>query len=225
MVPKGIDTALDVGARDGHLSRLLAQRATEVVALDLEPPSFQFDRVRCVAGNATHLQFSDRTFDLVFCAEVLEHIADVDAAARELARVSRRYILVGVPYKQDVRIGRLTCSHCNQVSPPWGHLHSFDEAKLAALFPDYVCNEVSWVGTTRSSSNPLAVALLDYAGNPFANYQQDEPCVHCLKNFSRAPSRTFTQKVASALGVYLQRASTAMSAPHGNWIHMLLERR
>ncbi len=65
---------LDIGAREGHFSRLLADRFDEVVALDLEMPRIEHDRVRCVAGDATALQFDDGSFDAVLCAEVLEHI-------------------------------------------------------------------------------------------------------------------------------------------------------
>src|SRR6187455_1451803 len=79
------ESVLDVGAYDGHFARLLLQRYRRVVALDLEKP--RVEGCENVAGNATDLQFPDNTFDLVFCAEVLEHIPAVEKAAKELARV------------------------------------------------------------------------------------------------------------------------------------------
>ncbi len=100
--------ALDVGARDGFISRLLAGHFPFVTALDLELPSIDHERVQSVKGNIAALDFPDASFDLVFCAEVLEHIPKdlLGTACRELARVSKEYVLIGVPYKQDIRVGR-----------------------------------------------------------------------------------------------------------------------
>ena len=45
IIPKGKDSVLDVGARDGYLSRLLTEHFTSVTALDLEKPSIAHDRI------------------------------------------------------------------------------------------------------------------------------------------------------------------------------------
>ena len=39
----------------------------------------------------------DRTFDIVICSEVLEHIPDWPAAVANLARMAREYVLITVP--------------------------------------------------------------------------------------------------------------------------------
>lgn len=224
LVPAGLTSALDVGARDGFLSRLLAQRISHVTALDLTEPTFRFDRVTCVAGDVTDLQFADSSFDLVFCAEVLEHVSDVEKAASELTRVARRFVLVGVPYRQDIRVGRLTCYTCGERNPPWGHVNSFDDHRLLALFPRCAPRETSLVGFARARTNPISVALLDLAGNPFGDYAQDEPCIRCGRKLVAPPTRNFMQKVASKVGLHLQRLTTALARPHGNWIHVLFEK-
>jgi SAM-dependent methyltransferase len=223
LVLPGLSNALDVGARDGYLSRLLAERVSEVVALDLEEPQFRFDRVACVKGDVTALQFDDRAFDLVLCAEVLEHVPALDRAAAELARVTRRYLVVGVPYRQDIRVGRTTCS-CGAKNPPWGHVNSFDESRLSGLFPGLRVARKSFVGSSRATTNGLAAALMDFAGNPFGTYEQDEPCVKCGQRIPPPPGRSLAQKAATRAALYLQRAQTALTRPHGNWIHLLLER-
>ena len=158
---------LDIGARDGYFSQLLTEYFDEVTALDLEKPDFSFPRVTTVAGDATNLQFADDSFDCVFCAEVLEHIPDVAQACREIARVARHEILIGVPYKQDTRLGRTTCQSCGRKNPPWGHLNRFDERRLAKLFPGLSVEASSFVGSARSETNPLSTMLMDVAGNPW----------------------------------------------------------
>jgi len=74
ILPENIETALDIGARDGFISKLLVERISRVTALDLEQPSIDDQRIHCVQGDVTNLAFADGVFDLVFCAEVIEHL-------------------------------------------------------------------------------------------------------------------------------------------------------
>lgn len=115
MISRGAhgSSALDVGARDGHFSRILAKRFASVTALDLEQPQLNDPKINFVSGDVTELQFLDDKFDLVVCTEVLEHIAPdrlVDACS-ELARMTRGHLMIGVPFKQDIRVGQryLSC--------------------------------------------------------------------------------------------------------------------
>ena len=62
-------TALDIGARDGHFSKLLAEHFKSVTALDLEKPSIHHENISCVQGDVTNLGFSDNSFNFVICAE------------------------------------------------------------------------------------------------------------------------------------------------------------
>ena len=128
--------ALDVGARDGYFSEILATRFDSVVALDLDLPEIDVPNVVCRVGDVTDLEFADAQFDFVLCAEVLEHIrpALLSKACTELARVTQGELVIGVPYKQDIRAGRTTCRSCNGKNPPWGHVNCFDERTLLRLF-------------------------------------------------------------------------------------------
>jgi len=114
LLPGNLDSVLDIGARDGFISKLLAGHFPNVTALDLEEPRIDDERIRCVKGDVAGLNFPDASFDLVFCAEVIEHIPGrtLVRACGELSRGAREYLLIGVPYKQDLRAGRLTCQPC-----------------------------------------------------------------------------------------------------------------
>ena len=221
LLPRGRKSALDIGARDGHFSRLLTEYFNEVTALDLEKPAFQIPRVTAVAGDVTRLQFPDAAFDCVFCAEVLEHIPPLEQACRELARIARHEIIVGVPFRQDTRFGRTTCSRCGKINPPWAHVNTFDEQKLRTLFPGLSVRDTSFVGSNNEVTNPLATMLMDLAGNPWGTYDQDEPCIHCGTALVAPNGRTAMSRVLSGVAVRLNRLQAAMSRPHANWIHMV----
>lgn len=227
LTPAGGTSALDIGARDGYLSKLLAQRFERVTALDLTKPIFEFPRVQCVQGDITALQLADASFDLVFCAEVLEHIPPMmlETACRELARVAKTHVLIGVPYKQDIRLGRTTCANCGGINPPWGHVNSFDEQRLAKLFPGFVIASQSLVGTSDAATNDVSTWLMDLAGNPYGTYVQDEPCVHCEHTLQSPPDRQLWQKVATKLAFACLGLQKPFLKTHGNWIHVLLTRR
>lgn len=55
LVPEEARSALDVGARDGQVAVLLADRVGSVVALDLELPKTEDPRVVCVPASSTYL--------------------------------------------------------------------------------------------------------------------------------------------------------------------------
>jgi SAM-dependent methyltransferase len=93
---------LDVGCgTGGTLERL--KPFGNVVGLDLEPLALAFCRERghraLVRASATRLPFGDGAFDVVVALDVLEHIPDHEAAAREIARVLAPggFVIVTVP--------------------------------------------------------------------------------------------------------------------------------
>lgn len=226
MMPGKGHHALDIGARDGHFSILMAERFDEVTALDLTMPEISHPRIRCEQGNAVALPYEVGAFDFVFCAEVLEHIPEpmLQDVCREIERVANQWILIGVPYRQDLRVGRTTCYSCGKQNPPWGHVNSFDEESLASLFPCCNVDSISFVGSNTARSNWLSAELMDLAGNPYGTYGQEETCIHCGSHLLPPPLRTSAQRVATRCATWLNRISEQLSAPHGNWIHLALRK-
>lgn len=225
LLPTGRQSILDIGARDGFFSRIFAERFVEVTALDLSKPAFDIPGVVTVAGDATRLQFPDNSFDCVFCAEVLEHIPQVEEACREIIRVARHEIIIGVPFRQDTRIGRTTCRKCGKPNPPWGHVNTFDEERLRQLFAGVRQKTTSFAGENKEASNPLSAWLLDLAGNPWGTYDQEESCIHCGGKLELPGDRVLWQKVCSAAGVRLNDLQNLFTKPHGNWIHLVFEKQ
>lgn len=227
LVPPRARTVLDVGARDGFFSTLFADQGREVTALDLERPAIDDARIRCVAGDASALEFADASFDLVFCAEVLEHVPTrlLEKACHELARVSARHLLIGVPYRQDLRYGRTTCGACGKPNPPWGHVNRFDLPRLEALFAGCTVANQSFVGSTHEITNSVSSFLMDLAGNPWGTYSQDEPCVHCGQPIGQPRQRNLLQKAFTKAAFVLTGVQQRMQPPHANWVHLLFEKK
>ena len=154
LIPRAGGSALDIGARDGYIARLLADSFDSVTALDLSVPPMRDERIRWIQGDVCSLGFPDDAFDLVLCAEVLEHLPAeslLTRACSEIARVTRHSAIIGVPYRQDLRIGRTTCLACGGKNPPWGHVNAFDEERLKTLFPSLRWHAATYVGESRLS--------------------------------------------------------------------------
>jgi SAM-dependent methyltransferase len=93
---------LDAGCGEGRHCFGALERGARVVGLDLDRDSLRAaarplrSRARQISsfgamlqGDAFRLPFPDGRFDRVICSEVMEHVHDFRAAARELARVTR----------------------------------------------------------------------------------------------------------------------------------------
>ena len=86
---RGAETALDVATGGGHVARRLRDEGIQVVTCD-PAPGMKPD----VICRAEDLPFADASFDVVACRTAAHHFADVQAAVREMARVSRDRVLV-----------------------------------------------------------------------------------------------------------------------------------
>lgn len=223
LVPEHGRVALDVGARDGHFSRLLAERFDKVIALDIDRPVISHPRIECRQGDVTQLEMADNSVDFVFCAEVIEHIPGngLASACQELQRVCSDTVLIGVPYRQDTRVGRTTCYTCLGKNPPWGHVNRFDDDTLIKLFTHCSVEKKNFSGSNKEQTNALATLLLDLAGNPFGTYDQEEACIYCGRHLLPPPERTVLQRVLTRLGYIARTATEPFAQPHANWIHVL----
>jgi ubiquinone/menaquinone biosynthesis C-methylase UbiE len=97
------ESILDLGSGPGFLACELAQEVGQtgrIVAVDISADMNSIasrrvaaaglaDRVAVIVGDATSLPFADATFDAAVSTQVLEYLAEPDAALRELARVLR----------------------------------------------------------------------------------------------------------------------------------------
>jgi ubiquinone/menaquinone biosynthesis C-methylase UbiE len=85
---------LEIGIGNGFVSRYLRQRGFNVVTLDIDK-RLNPD----VAGSILNIPFSDETFEVVACYELLEHIPyeHFQKAMLEVFRVSNSHVLLSLP--------------------------------------------------------------------------------------------------------------------------------
>ena len=225
MLPDGISSLLEIGSRDGRVTRMLVKHSETVTALDLEAPRLSLERVTCVQGDVTRLQFADGSFDCVVCTEVLEHVGALEQACSELARVTRKWLLVGVPYDQDLRIGRMTCSRCGRTNPRYGHVNQFSEQRLRACFPSLKLERFERLGRIKEATNGVSAWLLDRSRNPWGTYDQQEPCIYCGAVLTPPKTRTVHERIMTKVAMNMNKLQKSIVQPKAIWIHCLFSRQ
>jgi SAM-dependent methyltransferase len=132
MIPDGVRTILDVGCGDGAITNRLA-RDWAVTGVDMSGAALEHVETDAVQASATNLPFADGSFDLVLSTEMLEHIhlEDYRKAISEMSRVTRQYLLLTVPYREDLRFREVRCPRCGWRGHVWGHQRVFTPEALA----------------------------------------------------------------------------------------------
>lgn len=85
---------LDVACGEGYGAALLAEVASSVIGVDIDPPTiahasatYRRSNLRFQQGACTHLDLPDSSIELATCFETLEHHSEHDAMMAELRRV------------------------------------------------------------------------------------------------------------------------------------------
>jgi SAM-dependent methyltransferase len=95
-------SVLDVGCGNGVFTYYFEQRCRFVLGLDNSSNMLAENPCpRVVQCGATQLPFRDRSFDVAFEANLLHHVDDRVQVVREMARVSRRWVVLIEPNRYN----------------------------------------------------------------------------------------------------------------------------
>ena len=139
LLPPGIRSVLDVGCGAGVITKALTSNVSKIVAIDFAlAPLIQVKEphVQVIQGDARFLPLADKTFDAVVSAELIEHLTESarQQTLSEMARVSRKIILLTVPWREVLEYDQVKCGDCGCVFHASYHTKSFDEPEMSSLF-------------------------------------------------------------------------------------------
>jgi SAM-dependent methyltransferase len=146
-------TILDAGCGEGEmLRRGVLPAGLHPVCLDLRTDSLaDVAAPNRVCASVQALPFAPRSFDVVTCLEVLEHLDDPASAVRDLARVARDAIVLSVPYEPYFRIGNvLRGKHLGALGNHPEHvqhwnLRTFEEFLRASIAEVRIIEAFPWI--------------------------------------------------------------------------------
>jgi SAM-dependent methyltransferase len=115
-------TVLDVATGGGHVARRLREHGCSVVTSDISPGMHP----DLICG-AEDLPFADSSFDVVVSRLAAHHFDDVRAAVREMARVTRRLVVI-----QDLRYEGAEVEKAERLRDP-SHVRSYSVEEWLGL--------------------------------------------------------------------------------------------
>lgn len=96
---------LDVGCGNGFFSYYL-DRYYDVSAMDYSNNILSICPVENrIQGSVTDIPFKSQSHDIVFCSNLLHHVANPDLAIDEMLRVTSRYIILSEPNRNNPLMG------------------------------------------------------------------------------------------------------------------------
>lgn len=103
------DMVLEIGIGNRFVANYLMQRGFNVTTMDIDE-HLNPDKV----GSVLSIPFSDKSFEVVACFEVLEHLPydKLSKALSEIYRISNRYAIISLPdstraYRFDIQVPKI----------------------------------------------------------------------------------------------------------------------
>ena len=137
---------LDAGCGEGFIFHPLVQRFPDIRLVGLDIDYFALNRARaldpdmtCICGRIENLGFADNAFNVVVCAEVLEHVADPHLALRELCRVAAKHVVLSVPNEPYFWISNLLgMNHLKTFGNFPGHRHHWSTKAFIKMVSGHI---------------------------------------------------------------------------------------
>jgi SAM-dependent methyltransferase len=219
MIPDDVKMVLDVGCGDGTLLSLVRQ-TQKAFGIDISFTALQrLHSGRGARASADALPFADRRFDCVMSTEMMEHLPE-DVFLRsvvEMERLARSYIVISVPYHEDLARKRMRCTRCRTLYHMHYHLRAFELAGLENLFPSFSMSTYRFSGPQELFWPRWLLDFRQYLGRRW----EWDPNAHCPQCGARQeqPSRRSAFSIATAL------AAKYISRRFPKWVSVLYTRK
>ncbi|MBS1596774.1 MAG: class I SAM-dependent methyltransferase [Bacteroidetes bacterium] len=156
LTPADVSSILDIGCGHGRFLKLISAKRNDLrcVGADYSEGALEYVPFEKVQASITSIPYPDHQFDCVYAMEVLEHLNPVEfeTALQEMVRLTKKYIIVSVPYKENLESNMTRCPVCHTIYHYDGHIQNFDEQKIKGLFDKYgfVCKTWDRLGWTEN---------------------------------------------------------------------------
>lgn len=137
-IPKDVKTIADIGCGNGVITNVLGDKY-EVTGIDRSEVPLKLVTTKKLAASADNIPLPDKSFDLVFSSELLEHLDDrlLAGTVSEMKRLTKKYIFITVPNDENPDKLCIQCPSCKYIYNSPNHLRSFKKQDFAKLFGEF----------------------------------------------------------------------------------------
>ncbi len=146
-IKEDVESVLDAACGNGIFTNYLQRTRSnlKIVGFDRSEQALKYVKTEKFLASIDSIPLSDDSYDCVIAHDVIEHlpVEAYDKALSELSRVAKKYIIIGVPYKEEIARNVTQCPSCFSLFNYDLHLRSFDDDKLKQLFTSYGFDNLS----------------------------------------------------------------------------------
>ena len=142
LIPEDVKSVLDVGCGDGmFVNHLLAsgRRFERLYAVDRSQKALSRVKAEKSQASIDDLPFGPNSFHLVSSLEVIEHlpVRVLEKGLASLCKIAERYVVISVPYLEDLDRALIMCPACRTRFNPDYHMRSFDDDRMKRLLSQH----------------------------------------------------------------------------------------
>ncbi len=221
LIPGGVSNILDLGCGDGVIANPLFDKGLNITGVDISLSALKHLKGDGIRASSDCLPFRDRLFDLVICAETLEHLPPevYEKTLGEVERIASTYIIVTTPNKEYLPAGNTRCTYCHRLFHTSLHFRSFDTASHQGLFHQF--SLLKTVEINRWEHNPVLTQINQRLLGIYA-YREGMHCPYCghmIRKPDPGVAKTFLSKAVKKLREILPKYTKA------RWIASLYQHK
>jgi ubiquinone/menaquinone biosynthesis C-methylase UbiE len=203
-VPRDVKRILDLGSGDGLVLNMLKKAGHDPVAFDISRIALEYTQSdKLVQGTASNLPFFSNSFDCVIACEVLEHIPNLvfESVLKEMERITKKYIIITVPYKENLKINYARCQACGCIFNGAYHVRSFQEDDIKFLFKRFTCIKMNEIVEISNPDRTFSLELFvrHHLAHEYKYYGPSIKCPLCLSSVNQKPDRNWIGWIASGM--------------------------
>lgn len=138
---------LDIGCGEGQVDKFLLSHNSDlkITGVDFDKEALRKAKINCPEmtvkkADIYHLPFSDKSFDLIICLEVLEHLDKPELALKEFKRIGQRF-LISVPHEPFFSLASFfSGKYLSRFGKHPEHLQFWSEKRFEKLLRKYFRN-------------------------------------------------------------------------------------
>jgi len=222
------DCRSPAGGATGRPGLRNALTATELCARCHDPSDTGRSHLHGAALDRAHLAWpenlsahsgtrilADGAFDMAMCCEGLEHFPDeiYQLARSEIMRVSKRYVLISVPFREDLVANTTKCGACAHVFHKWGHVRRFTMRTLETLLPGGALEHIEFFGKSQPFRFDIVKKINQKYGNAYAEPSTLTVCPACNEKSYEQPKRNLAARAMNAVD-HLTQALVPTGSKH-----------
>lgn len=140
-VPAEVRSLADIGCGNGvFVNRVKKSRpGLNIMAIDRSAAALKYVETNKLQGSIFEIPLADASYDCVCCLEVIEHlpVTVFKHSLKELARVSNKYIVISVPFEEDLELNHNQCPSCKTIFNQDLHMRSFSKHQMETLMEEF----------------------------------------------------------------------------------------